>query len=68
MGLRICISLKNFYFIEILLVYSVLISVLPRSDLDKYILTYIYIYMGFPGGSHGKESACNAGDPGLTPG
>ena len=24
--------------------------------------------MGFPGGSDGKESACNAGDPGLTPG
>ena len=21
--------------------------------------------MGFPGGSDGKESACNAGDPGL---
>ena len=24
--------------------------------------------MGFPGSSSGKESACNAGDPGLTPG
>ena len=24
--------------------------------------------MGFPGGSHGKESACNAGDLGLIPG
>ena len=24
--------------------------------------------MGFPGGSDGKESACNAGDPGSTPG
>ena len=23
---------------------------------------------GFPGGSDGKESACNAGDPGSTPG
>ena len=23
--------------------------------------------MGFPGGSNGKESACNAGDPGLIP-
>ena len=22
----------------------------------------------FPGGSDGKESACNAGDPGLIPG
>ena len=24
--------------------------------------------MGFPGGSEGKESACNAGDLGSTPG
>ena len=24
--------------------------------------------MGFPAGSDGKESACNAGDPGLIPG
>ena len=24
--------------------------------------------MGFPGGSDGKESACNAGDPGSVPG
>ena len=24
--------------------------------------------MGFPSGSVGKESACNAGDPGLIPG
>ena len=25
-------------------------------------------YQGFPGGSGGKESACNAGDPGSIPG
>ena len=24
--------------------------------------------LGFPGDSDGKESACNAGDPGSTPG
>ena len=24
--------------------------------------------LGFPGGANGKESACNAGDPGLIPG
>ena len=28
----------------------------------------ILINRGFPGGSTGKESACNAGDPGLIPG
>ena len=26
------------------------------------------IYWGFPGGSYGKESACNAGDPSSIPG
>ena len=28
----------------------------------------IFIPMGFPDSSDGKESACNAGDPGLIPG
>ena len=28
----------------------------------------LYFQMGFPGSSAGKESACNAGDPYLTPG
>ena len=28
----------------------------------------LYVYMGFPGGSDGKESGCNAGDLGLIPG
>ena len=32
-----------------------------------FILSFIYIYMGFPGGSDGKESVCNAGDLGLIP-
>ena len=27
-----------------------------------------YFQGGFPGGSDGKESACNAGDPGSIPG
>ena len=26
------------------------------------------MFLGFPGGSAGKESACNAGDPGSIPG
>ena len=38
-----------------------------------YVYAYVYIsinlkYKGFPGGSGGKESACNAGDPGSIPG
>ena len=40
-----------------------------------YVNGYLYIYLvntgrnlGFPGSSDGKESACNAGDPGSVPG
>ena len=28
----------------------------------------VFIYEGFPGGSAGKESTCNAADLGSTPG
>ena len=28
----------------------------------------MFLYLGFPGGSDGEESACNAGDPGSIPG
>ena len=34
---------------------------IPTKDQMLYIL-------GFPGGSDGKASVCNAGDPGLIPG
>ena len=30
--------------------------------------SFIMMFLGFPGGSDGKESACNAGDPGSIPG
>ena len=33
-----------------------------------HMFIYIYSYMGFFDSSVGKESACNAGDPGLIPG
>ena len=41
----------------------------------KYVLSMVKYFLvmptlthilGFPGGSHGKESACSAGDPGLS--
>ena len=41
-------------------------SDLAAADIQIYI--YIYIYKGFPGGSDGKESACNVGDLGSKPG
>ena len=33
-----------------------------------YLLLIGYIILGFPGGSAGKQSVCNAGDLGLIPG
>ena len=33
-----------------------------------YLMVKTSAEKGFPGGSDGKESAYNAGDPGLTPG
>ena len=39
---------------------------LKRShNIGKFLIFYS---MGFPGGSDGKESACNARDPGFIPG
>ena len=32
------------------------------------ILSPLIVHIGFFGGLDGKESACNAGDPGLIPG
>ena len=37
------------------------------SKVTILIYTLVYQDMGFPGGSDGKESACNAGDLGLIP-
>ena len=44
------------------------VQFLGREDpLGKGQATHSYI-LGLPGGSDGKESTCNAGDPGLIPG
>ena len=39
-----------------------------RARTHTHTHTYIYICMGFPDGSDGKESACNARDLGSIPG
>ena len=47
-----------------------LIQKLFQQEVYKIYLNIIphYLYGGFPGGSVGKASAYNAGDPGLIPG
>ena len=42
-----------------------------RVEFSMQILSCVQLFVtlqGFPGGSAGKESACNAGDLGLIPG
>ena len=34
---------------------------------DRIKICQLYIHMGFPGDSDGKESACNEGDLGSIP-
>ena len=44
---------------------SVLSLILSLFPLNFLIMLIFIKYMGFPGGSDGKESACSAGDQGL---
>ena len=52
-----CLSLSLFCFLD----------VLPQAFIKCSIKAFVYIYMGFPGSSAGKESACNAGYPSSSP-
>ena len=36
-------------------------------DKEDVVRVYIHTHMGLPGGSDGKESSCNARDPGSIP-
>ena len=38
------------------------------ENISRYVILHTCVYiLGFPGGSDGKESACNGGDLGLIP-
>ena len=37
------------------------------SECNSFICKEVTVFWGFPGGSDGKESACNVGDLGLIP-
>ena len=44
----------------------------PSTDTNSgnslFLFSLVSMHIGFPDSSTGKESACNAGDPGLIPG
>ena len=56
-------SFYLFFFIPGYLIYYVVFQVNRKG-----IPLYIYMYLGFPGGSDGKVSAYNVGDLGSIPG
>ena len=41
---------------------------LSNFNMRKILLFQATVILGFPAGSDGKESACNAGDPSSIPG
>ena len=43
--------------------FTILCWFLPYNNMNQ---PEVYICLGSPGGSDGKESACNAEDPGLS--
>ena len=59
--------------VNIIIVLSFCLYLLGLSLGICVFVTFLYYFildislLGFPGGSDGKESACNAGDPGLIP-
>ena len=51
------------------LFFSLSLELMITQQTTQFKLcTKDYIHQDFPGGSEGKESACNARDPGLIPG
>ena len=49
--------------------YLIIISIANITYIHCSYISYsmMQMYLGFPGGSDSKESACNAGDSGLSP-
>ena len=65
-----------YWFITTLLVLEIFKYLLTNPLQYRCVLDYVWVRVclcfplpagGFPGGSDGKESACNAGDPGSIP-
>ena len=44
--------------------YKINVKKFTNNGLKKLFFLLVYSILGFPGGSEGKESTCNAGDLG----
>ena len=61
-------EMKITLFIIIFSCSLISLSSVFSENLLRTIKDYIFFWLGFPGGSEYKASACNAGDLGLIPG
>ena len=58
----------KWYLIMLLICVSLITSVVKNLFIDFFFGNTFAHLLGFPGGSHDKESACNVGDLDLIPG
>ena len=58
------------YYVEVCSLYNHFLESFYHKWVLNFVRTFFCTYwsLGFPGGSDGKKSACNAGDPSLIPG
>ena len=62
------VSFCFMYFDGLSLSVWMFVKVISSGCIEHFISIWHPSLLGFPGGSDGKETACNAGDPGLIPG
>ena len=59
-------SVLEFFNMMLLLAPFIVHAGIFDKGWNPFLLSEVFIpFMGFPGGSDGKEPACNAGEPGL---
>ena len=64
----IALYITLFSFIYVQHTYFFLLNVISATEFLNHCHSLFLCLRGFPGGSYGKESACNVGDLGLIPG
>ena len=60
MGLSNILNIRKLLFKKIFKIFKCYISIFEENEKLRHFIRFI----NFPGGSDGKVSACNAGDPG----
>ena len=53
---------------EVVPIFFSIVNSVENHSYTSFFMQIYKVFMGFPGSSDGKESACTAGDPGSMPG